>query len=264
MAYAGIRRHTAPRVQGGLCRYAAFRCHSKPGQQRQYACVSGRRPIIQKDFKVNIPRLAVVALPVIVLALTSGCASVTGTTLQSVSIQTLEPGGKELPGAMCEMTNNKGKWFITTPGSTTITRSNDDMQVVCKKGNLEPGRASVVSVTKGAMFGNIILGGGIGAIIDHNSGAAYEYPAFFQVLMGAMTRIEAPKEGDPKPEPVASSSVPANAGNPQTLAPTPIASVDAKTSPDDRLKELKRLHEAGLIDTNVYLEQQRKTLDSAH
>ena len=93
------------------------------------------------------------------IGLAGGCASITGTTNQSVSIQTLEQGGREIPGAVCELSNNKGKWFITTPGSTVITRSNDDMQVLCNKAGLEPGRASVVSATKGSMWGNIVFGG---------------------------------------------------------------------------------------------------------
>ena len=125
-----------------------------------------------------------------IVVLTTGCASITGTTNQSVSIQTLQSGGTEVAGANCELANAKGKWFLTTPGSTTITRSNDDMQVICKKDGHEPGRASVVSATKGSMFGNIIFGGGIGAVIDHNSGAAYEYPAFFQVMMGTVSRVD--------------------------------------------------------------------------
>lgn len=89
-------------------------------------------------------------------ALLSGCASVTGTTNQSVSVQTREQGGKDTAGAACELANSKGKWFITTPGSVTVTRSHDDMQVLCTKLGFEPGRASVVSGTKGPMFGNII------------------------------------------------------------------------------------------------------------
>lgn len=40
------------------------------------------------------------------------------------------------------------------------------------------------------MFGNIIFGGGIGAIIDHNNGSAYEYPATIKVVMGKSQRIE--------------------------------------------------------------------------
>ena len=131
-------------------------------------------------------RASVLALATFV----TGCASITGTTNQNVSIQTLQASGAEVADAKCELTNAKGKWFVTTPGSVGITRSNDDMQVICKKEGQEPGRAVVVSATKGSMFGNIIFGGGIGAVIDHNSGAAYEYPGFFQVMMGSVRRVE--------------------------------------------------------------------------
>jgi hypothetical protein len=127
-----------------------------------------------------------------VFAFTVGCSSITGTTIQSVSVQTIDAVGKEVTGSACELNNNKGKWFVTSPGSTTITRSNDNLLVMCKK---EPdiGRASVVSATKGSMFGNILFGGGIGAIIDHNNGSAYEYPAFFQVQMGSSKLIDMTK-----------------------------------------------------------------------
>lgn len=125
-----------------------------------------------------------------ILAAVVGCASITGTTLQSVSVQTVDKESKEVSGSACELSNNKGKWFVTTPGSVNINRSNDDLSVVCKKDGYEPGRASVVSDTKGSMFGNIIFGGGIGAIVDHNSGAAYEYPTLLQVEMGATRKIE--------------------------------------------------------------------------
>ncbi len=128
-----------------------------------------------------------------VLAVTVGCASITGTTNQSVSVQTVDAAGKEVPASACELNNNKGKWFVTSPGSTTITRSNDDLIVLCKKESFDAGRASVVSAIKGSMFGNIIFGGGIGAIIDHSSGAAYEYPTFFVVQMGANKMIDMTK-----------------------------------------------------------------------
>lgn len=114
-----------------------------------------------------------------------GCASITGTTGQSVSVQTMSQEGVEVTGAKCDMTNSKGKWFVTSPGSVNITRSNDNLVVQCRKEPYEVGTGSIVSETKGAMFGNIIFGGGIGAIVDHNTGAAYEYPAFFKIIMGA-------------------------------------------------------------------------------
>ena len=130
-------------------------------------------------------------------ALTVGCASITGTPIQSISVQSVDQGGKEVTGCACELTNKKGKWFVTTPGSTTITRSNDDLSVMCQKEGLDPGRVSVVSWTKGSMFGNILFGGGVGAIIDHNTGSAYEYPAIIQVLLGSNKIIDVTKpEGE--------------------------------------------------------------------
>ncbi|MEO7726763.1 MAG: hypothetical protein ABIS45_05875 [Burkholderiales bacterium] len=107
-------------------------------------------------------------------------------------MQTIDAGGKEVTGSACELNNNKGKWFVTSPGSTTITRSNDNLQVLCRK-DPDIGRASVVSATKGSMFGNILFGGGIGMIIDHSNGSAYEYPTFFQVQMGSNKLIDMTK-----------------------------------------------------------------------
>lgn len=86
------------------------------------------------------------------------------------------------------MVNDEGTWFVVTPGSTVVHRSNKDLQVVCKKTGVDVGSASVVSRTKGNMFGNIILGGGIGAVIDHNNGSAYEYPSLVKIFMGRMNQ----------------------------------------------------------------------------
>ena len=188
----------------------------------------------------------------------TGCASITGTTGQSVSVQTMERGGKEMAGATCELTNNKGKWFVTSPGSVGITRSNDDLQVLCNKDGVEPGRAAVVSATKGSMFGNIIFGGGIGAIVDHNSGAAYEYPAFFQVMMGTFTKIEPPKPAT-TPNPDDPTSVPAVAAE---TSVKPLVPQSLQGTKDEKLKELKRLSDAGLITSEVYAEQQRRVMSA--
>lgn len=131
-------------------------------------------------------RLIIVAIMITSL---SGCASITGSSTQNISIQTRQSDGKEVSEAKCELINKRGTYFVTTPGTITISRSNDDLQVTCRKEGFENGRAGVVSNTKGSMFGNIILGGGIGAIVDHNNGSAYEYPSFVQVVMGAFTNI---------------------------------------------------------------------------
>ena len=196
--------------------------------------------------EMSINKLAVIFLAVFI-SLLSGCASITGTSSQSVSLQTREKTGAEVAGASCELTNNKGKWFVTTPGSVVIHKSNDDMQVICKKENSENGRAAVVSDTKGAMFGNILFGGGIGAVIDHNTGAAYEYPTVIDIVMGDFKKIETPKN----------LATQQNNNPSLQFASTPTTSTQSN---DDKLKELKRLSDAGLISNEAYLEQQRAIL----
>lgn len=123
------------------------------------------------------------------VVLTSGCSTITGGgTSQALSVQTYAADGKDVEGARCEMTNDEGTWFVVTPGSTTVRRSNKDLQVVCKKPDTDVGGGNVVSRTTGNMFGNIIFGGGIGALIDHNNGSAYEYPALIKIIMGRMNQ----------------------------------------------------------------------------
>jgi hypothetical protein len=117
-----------------------------------------------------------------------GCASITGSTGQSITVTTKDKG-KPVIGANCELVNSRGKWTLTTPGTTEIRRSNEDLIVACQKSGHEPGRAAVVSDTKAAMFGNILIGGGVGALLDHNSGVAYEYPALVDIFMGDSIKI---------------------------------------------------------------------------
>lgn len=203
-------------------------------------------------------------------SITSGCASVTGSPNQSVSIQTREQDGKEISGAKCDLTNKRGTWFVTTPGSVSIHRSNDDMQIICRKDGHENGRAAVVSETKGSMFGNIILGGGIGAIVDHSNGSAYEYPTFIQIVMGAFTKIEPPPRDPPTNSNPMMGAAPSPTSVP-TKVPEPVVEEQANAtdsairdseSKAAKLEKLKELYEQELITKEVYEEQQKFILQN--
>lgn len=197
------------------------------------------------------------ALPFI----TTGCASITGTENQSVSVQTHGQSGTEVVGASCELTNNKGKWFVTTPGSVNIHRSNDDMQVICKKESLENGRAAVVSDTKGSMFGNILFGGGIGAIVDHNKGTAYEYPTLIDIVMGGFATIktthgQSGPQSSPQPSKSSITSQQAAAQtNTTTVAPTR-SETTAQT-----LRDLQALREDRVITETEYQTKKQQLLE---
>ncbi|UCU92311.1 PDZ domain-containing protein [Hydrogenophaga taeniospiralis] len=105
--------------------------------------------------------------------LLTGCASIVSGTTQPISVST--PGCE---GASCELINDKGKWYVSnTPGSVTINRAYSDLLVKCSKDDLTPSTTSVKSTTKAMAFGNILVGGIIGAGVDMANGAAYEYPS---------------------------------------------------------------------------------------
>lgn len=116
----------------------------------------------------------------------SGCASIVSGTSQVVSVETLHKSGP-VAGAMCRLENDKGVYYVTTPGTVTIHRAYGDLNVKCQKPNFGDGIAVVKSSTKGMMAGNILFGGFIGAGVDAASGAAYDYPALFQIMMGETT-----------------------------------------------------------------------------
>ena len=193
-----------------------------------------------------------ILLIVSILAL-SGCASITGTTGQSVSIETRSKD-KQVSGAACELTNSRGKWYITSPGSTQIRRSNEDLLVMCTKDGMEAGRASVVSDTKGSMFGNILFGGGIGAIVDHSNGSAYEYPNLIQIMMGESVTIGTPPSNTAA---VAQSNTPPafrdQSGSSQSQSSaTQQISNGSLPNPAKQLEQLDMLRKKGLITKDDY------------
>lgn len=126
-------------------------------------------------------KLRVVIASVFVLFL-AGCASVTGTKNQPVSIQaTCE--GEAVDGAACELKNDKGTWFLKTPNSVVVTKSFGDLSVTCKLGEASQS-TTFQSKSNGGVWGNILVGGIIGYAVDANTGAGFDYPPNMTVSLG--------------------------------------------------------------------------------
>ncbi len=152
----------------------------------------------------------------------TGCASVTESKLQPVSVQTVEDG-KEVAGAGCTLTNDVGKWFVTTPGSVTVHKSTDDLLIDCTRQN-ENGHEKIVSKANGGVWGNILVGGGVGYIVDRNTGAGFDYPTNITVELHNLSKaigLTLPKtdvsKENPTPDTAASMPV-ASSTTPQTQA----------------------------------------------
>jgi hypothetical protein len=107
------------------------------------------------------------------LAMT-GCASIAGEKTQPITFKTILDNN-EVANVGCTLMNDAGTWHVTTPGSVTVHKSTGDLSVDCSKEDLH-GHDTLVSKSNGAVWGNIIAGGGIGYIVDRNTGAGFNYP----------------------------------------------------------------------------------------
>lgn len=130
--------------------------------------------------KINITyiKLAIIS---IALLITSGCATIVSGTGQSISVVT----EKEVTGAKCKLTDSKGgTWYVPeTPGTATVRKGDGPMTIVCEKDGYKTATLMIDETLAGATFGNIILGGGIGILVDSMSGAAQKYPDQFIIWM---------------------------------------------------------------------------------
>lgn len=118
------------------------------------------------------------------------CLDSRGTT-QTLSVSTIS-AGKEVAGAQSKLVNDKGIWFVTAPRTVSVHRSYHALNVTCTGAGYAPGVVTSASSTKGIAFGNILLGGLIGAAVGMSDGAAYDYPTLITVPLAASAPSTAP------------------------------------------------------------------------
>ena len=129
----------------------------------------------------------------------TGCASIVNDSTHPMKIETKNQTGDLVPGAECKLSNDYGSLTVKSGDTTQVRRSGKDLDIVCKDPKNPDANARAISRANGGMWGNIIFGGGIGAIIDHNKGTAYTYPTWVQLVFGKTLVFDrsAEKEGQP-------------------------------------------------------------------
>ena len=117
-----------------------------------------------------------------------GCSTITQSEGQSLALTATYEGKPVDP--TCQLKNDKGSWDSKAPANVTVRKSGEDLEVTCKKEGMPDGLLKAISRAAGSMFGNIIFGGGIGALIDHSKGTGYDYPDQLPVKMGESVVVD--------------------------------------------------------------------------
>ena len=105
-----------------------------------------------------------------IVLICSGCASIISDDEMSMTVES------EPQGAQCRLENPEGKFIVTTPGTIPINTSCKPMSVTCSKEGYKKIQQQIDYTHKGSAWGNILAGGGIGYIVDRQTGAGCEYP----------------------------------------------------------------------------------------
>lgn len=144
---------------------------------------------------------------------TTGCASVMNENTHPMTIETKTATGQMVAGADCKLTNDRATTSVKSGSTAAIRRSSEDLDIVCQHPEYQVASARAISRANAGMFGNIIIGGGIGAVIDHNQGTAYTYPTWVQLVYGKSLVFDRRDQKEDQLTP----------GSDSGLAPAPVA-----------------------------------------
>ena len=81
----------------------------------------------------------------------------------------------------CNLRNKRESYVAQIPSTIPVRRSDDPLVYNCTTEDGRQANGSIMSTVGQTMAGNIIFGGGIGAIIDANNDMHREYPGYFVI-----------------------------------------------------------------------------------
>lgn len=110
------------------------------------------------------------------------CATVVNGTSQDVVVSTSPPG------AACAVDRAGARLGVVqqTPGSLHVEKSKNELTVTCGKPGFQSAAVTRSPSFSLMTFGNVLVSGLIGVVVDAASGANYQYPGDIQLdLAGA-------------------------------------------------------------------------------
>jgi len=124
--------------------------------------------------------LSVIAM----LSLMTGCASIVSDKTQPIKVEAMTESGEQVTNAQCDLQNDRGAYDVTASKTVFVRKSAGDLTITCTAPDQPQADGKLISRTGGAVFGNILFGGVVGAVIDTASGVAYNYPEWVQLVFG--------------------------------------------------------------------------------
>lgn len=191
-----------------------------------------------------------------------GCASITGSRNQPISVTSTHEG-KPIAGAYCTLINDKGTWYVNTPGSVVILKAYGDLSATCRKEDTHAGAATFQSENEGAVWGNIIAGGLIGYAVDAGTGAGFSYPPTLNIdmikgnVLPPSVVVLTPTASSGQ-TPITTGIVttqpltPDSPVSPARAAITPVAKVATAINPAKKLEDLNTMLKKNLITQDEY------------
>ncbi|OAG69529.1 hypothetical protein [Xanthomonas floridensis] len=113
-----------------------------------------------------------------------------------------------------------------------VRRSARDLDVTCVLPGQRDAAGRSISRANMGIWGNILIGGAIGAIVDHTKGTGYTYPSWIQLVFGQTLSFDRHREerGQPLQGETAPGGVVAASGRTQIEAVTTPLAADASSA----------------------------------
>jgi hypothetical protein len=140
----------------------------------------------------------------------AGCATITGTANQGLSIQVVDASDRPVGGMRCHVSNASADYYGDAPmRDLQVRRSASDLVIECHRGSVF---ARGTAVSRGSMMDGAVkalLPGGTAMLaIDHLSGYRYAYPGWIQLRIGEHLVFDADRQIAGKPAPGLLADVP--------------------------------------------------------
>lgn len=175
-------------------------------------------------------------LAAVSVAMLGGCSTVIEGRSQEITINTTPAG------ASCTLNRDGGPiaTIAPTPGSVMIAKTRDDIEVVCDLDGYQKTAYIDESGTAAAVFGNILIGGAIGLVVDMSTGASNKYDTPLDITLAARTDIAPP---NPVPAVAFTALPPLVEAAPAPVMPRPVPA-GAATWPGAQPADVRRAENA--------------------